>query len=187
MKKSTQREEAEWQKEWSEKTVWSFILHFWTSCHWVENGLSTEEWPQGKPPRHLWETDSRKQPSGLHDRQNKKPFSDWFTKWHERFGKGYFTPQEHCLLLLHPCVATGESSISNWCQSATEHNANAAASAENSVKLPGGIFYACCAGNGQMAEESRSDSVGNQENLHTGLRISDKEAQKVIFYLPSGI
>lgn len=82
---------------------------------------------------------------------------------------------------------TDAAGLFNWFQSAEEYNAIDTASAENCVKLPGGIFYACCADNGQMAEESQSDSVGNQENLHTSHRISDKEAQKVIFYLPSSI
>ncbi len=96
--------------------------------------------------------------------------------------------QKHPQPLSDPRVRlTDADALFNWCQSAEEHNAKAAALAEDCVKLPGEIFYACCADNGQMAEESQSDSVGNQENLHTSLRISDKEAQKVIFYLPSSI
>jgi len=96
--------------------------------------------------------------------------------------------QKHSQHLSDPQVRmTDAAGLFNWCQSAEEHNAKATASAENCVKLPGGIFNACCADNGQMAEESQSVSVGNQENLHTSHRISDKEAQKVIFYLPSSI
>ncbi len=96
--------------------------------------------------------------------------------------------QKHPQHLSDPRVRLTDANVLfSWCQSAEEHNAKATALAENCMKLPGGIFYACCADNGQMAEESQSDSVGNQENLHTSLRISDKEAQKVIFYLPSSI
>lgn len=173
-----------------ETTVWGFILHFWTSRveplsrkSFINTRVTTGKITT-RPQQHLQKKRQQKTSS----------WSSRSPKIRKRFPidlQNDTSSLENYLLCLlkisstSSAGATGEPS--NWCQSASQYNAKAPASEENSVKLPEGIFYACCADNGQMVEESQSDSVGNQENLHTGLQIPDKEAQKVIFYLPSGI